>query len=81
MPQTRGVNVLVKPIQTKVERVDAHHLEVVIDPPASFDITKPIYCKGTQLEVIHAEADALWVQNVSEVGPGDTIAQTQCKGL
>ena len=80
MPQTRGVNVLVKPIQTKVERVDAHHLEVVIDPPASFDITKPIYCKGTQLEVIHAEADALWVQNVSEVGPGDTIAQTQCKG-
>ena len=78
--QNRGINVLLKPQQAQVEQVHPQTLEIVLDKPVAFDLSKPVFCSGAQLDIIHAEADALWVSQVDSIEVGSTISQLQCKG-
>ncbi|CAL1159962.1 unnamed protein product, partial [Cladocopium goreaui] len=78
--QNRGINVLLKPQQAQVEQVHPQTLEIVLDKPVAFDLSKPVFCSGAQLDIIHAEADALWVSQVDSIEVGSTVSQLQCKG-
>ena len=76
----RDVNVLLKPIVDRVEAVDAQNNEVVLTKPVNFAADKPAFCNGLPLNIIHAEADAVWVDNTTGVAAGATISQLRCKG-
>ena len=78
--QNRGINVLLKPQQARVEQVHPETLEIVLDKPVAFDLNKPVFCAGAQLDIIHADMDALWVSNVEHIEVGSTVSQMSCIG-
>lgn len=80
MHSARDVNVLIKPINARVEAVDPQNNEVVLTQHASFIAGKPAFCNGSSVTIIHAEADAIWIDSVEKVAAGDTVTQLRCKG-
>ena len=78
--QTKDVNVILKPVVAKVEHVNHADQALVFESPVCFDLGKPVFCNGVELEIIHAEADAAWIADVGEVTVGSTVTQLCCKG-
>ena len=79
-PSTPGVDVLLQPIKACVEDVDHAEGKVVLDRAVSFNSDHLIVCNGKPLEVIHHEADALWLPDTAQVEIGQTIFQTKFVG-
>ena len=75
-----GVALLIKPIMARVESVHSEHGELVLDREVTFDLHRPIFCNGQELDVAHAELDAMWVENVEKAPVGATVSQTRCRG-
>ena len=77
---TRSAEILLKPVGATVEQVRVEEHEVVLEQPITLDTGMPIFCNGHRLNVTHAEADALWVENIECVQTGDRVTQVQSWG-
>lgn len=78
--QNQGVEVLLKTQPAMVTEVRDDENMVVLDRPIHFDQQCPLTCDGQPLAVIHAEHDAVWVEDCSNVTPGQTILQVRRTG-
>ena len=76
----RDVNVLIKPVHAVVETVDPLTHEVVLTHSAPFTSDKPAFCNGSPVTILHAEADAVWVDDVEGIAVGDAMTQMHMKG-
>ena len=50
------------------------------EPAKSCSTERPICSRRTPLQVIHAEADCLWLSSVDDVAVGDLVSQLHCAG-
>lgn len=78
-PAASGPEVLARSLTSTVEHVD-HEQSFVSLVDAQDWSDQPILCNGKQLPVIHAEGDGIWLESVSQVQPGMTVAQIQLDG-
>ena len=74
------VDVLVESRQSTVDVVDHADCALELRTPTAFVADRPVVCNGRQLSIIVATEDKLYVDNVSECQPGDTVCQTVCTG-
>ena len=76
----KGINLLLQPAEAEVVEVNANDQSITLD--RSFDInpTRPVACGGTVLNVIHAEADCIWVHDILQIKPGDRVVQLTSVG-
>lgn len=74
--QPQKVTLLVDTAVSQVVEIDHDLFSITIDPPRNFSSTEPIMHKGEALQVIHAEPDVLWVEQISQVEVGQDIRQT-----
>lgn len=75
-----GVDLLLKPCHAVVESVRPDEGCLVLDKAMPFDVALPIFCHGAQIEVVHADTDALWVENVEHIPVGATVTQVTRRG-
>ena len=75
-----GVEVLFQSVQAVVEEVDADTGQITLDQICDFKSTGVISCQGKPLTVLHHEAEALWVEDVSQVKVGEAVRQTKYVG-
>ena len=79
-PQCSGVDVLIKPVSATVESVRVDEGELVLDREVCFDVSRPIFCNGTPLSVVHAESDAIWAEHTEFVPVGSRVSQARFRG-
>ena len=79
-PVAPGVDILLQPIRATVEEVVPDEGKIVLDQSCAFQAEGKIICDGRALDLIHHEADALWVSDVSQVSPGAQISQSRFVG-
>ena len=79
-PMVPGVDVLLQPIRATVADVHVDQGMLVLDRACEFYHDEVISCKGVPLQLIHHEADALWVENAGNIQVGDVISQTHFVG-
>ena len=70
-----GVDLLLQPKQATIAEIREDEAMVVLDHAEKFDAALPILCQGNPLSVIHAEHDAVWVETVDGLQPGDPVTQ------
>ena len=75
-----GVDILLQPIRAKVVEIDEEEGKLVLDKPCAFAEETQILCDGIPLDIIHHEADAVWVHDFDRVKVGMPLSQTQCIG-
>jgi len=75
-----GVDILLRPIRAKVVEIDEEEGKLVLDKPCAFAEETQILCDGIPLDIIHHEADAVWVHDFDRVKVGMPLSQTQCIG-
>jgi hypothetical protein len=75
-----GVDILMQPLKATVEAVDGDTGLITLDKPYQFCQDRVFACNGHPLQVIHHEADALWVEDVAGVEVGSTVSQTRVVG-
>ena len=66
--------------QTFITAVCRDDCALEIDPPCVFDEGSPILSGGHTLEVIHAEPDKLWVENLHDIQEKAPVIQSQLVG-
>ena len=76
----KGVEALVKPVTAKVIELRPEECMLVLDKPVSFDAHLPVNIDGVSTDLIHAEADAIWVEPPEPVCVGSNVSQIQCRG-
>ena len=76
----KGVELLLNPIVARVADVDHSSSALVFDHPPNFAPDAPLCCKGRPVHVIHAEEDSLWVEDCTDVLPGDQVVQLSMIG-
>lgn len=79
-PMVPGVDILQRPLIASVEAVDHDSGQITLDKPCDFDLTKVVACAGLPLNIIHHEADALWVDGIDSVSVGDSVSQMRHVG-
>eukprot|EP00438_Fugacium_kawagutii_P018206 Skav230728 [mRNA] locus=scaffold401:270970:281509:+ [translate_table: standard] len=79
-PGPDGVELLVQPCTTQVSEVEVNDRQLLFTMPAAFDYSKPVYCEGQELRVIHGESDCAWVEAVDGIAPGNMVTQMKLKG-
>lgn len=75
-----GVDVLLKPEAAQITEVRAEESAVILDRPVTFDPARPVFCGGHDVSVIHAEHDAVWVEDTSTFEVGQTMLQIRQQG-
>ena len=73
----KGIDLLLQPLEAQIMEVNPDDLSIALDRSLEFDPARPLSCQGTALEIIHAEADCVWVTDITNVAVGDTVVQTQ----
>ena len=79
-PMAPGVDILQQPVRAIVEDVVVNEGKVVLDQACHFAPDSPIVCAGRALEVIHHEADAIWIHDVERISVGSIVSQTTMVG-
>lgn len=79
-PPPQGVDFLLKPLKSQVLEVRNDDCSVVVDPPQDWGALNQIFCNGRKVDVIHADHDSLWLQDVSEIQPGHVVTQIKQVG-
>lgn len=69
------VDVLFRETVGVVASVDTDTVAMEFDQPIAWKPDEPIFHQGRQLSTCHVEADKIWVENVADVSPGDSIVQ------
>jgi len=72
-PQPGGVDYLLKPLKTTVIDVNADDGSVVVDSPQIWPSSGQLFCNGKELEVIHADHDCVWAEDVTHVQVGACV--------
>ena len=75
-----GVDLLMQPTKALIEHIDIDERKIVLDCPCDFVPTSPLLCGNHALDVIHHEADAIWVSDVSPFRIGMVVSQTRFIG-
>lgn len=76
----RGVELLLDPIEATVVEVDPENSALIVDSCSPFQPEGTLVCKDQPVQVIHAENECLWVENLSDIAPGDKIVQLSMLG-
>ena len=76
----QGVDVLLQVHAAKISALRVDDLAIVLDSPQDFVPDQPIFCNGRALSVIHAEADCLWVEDLSDLAIGHVVSQSVGRG-
>eukprot|EP00435_Cladocopium_sp_Y103_P064734 s15_g26.t1 len=79
-PARNGVDFLLKPLVSVIAEVDHEAHALIVSPAQKWHADKPVYCHGFPLQIIHAEADCLWVESVEGIQPGFPVSQVKCTG-
>ena len=79
-PSVPGVDLLLQPLTATVESVELDEGKLVLDRDMDFNPAGLIVCEGRSLEVIHHEADALWIPDATQVEVGQSVSQTKFVG-
>lgn len=61
----------------EIEEIHPSDVSVVLKTAASFDLSRPVVCKGSALGVIFHDQDQLWLESLPDAQPGDIIRQDQ----
>jgi len=76
-----------EPVETLLHRVDVgvvcvdlDESAVELDRPISLLPDEPLWIAGQQCDVIHAEHDKVWIQDISQVQVADRVVQTKTIG-
>ena len=74
------VETLIHKIEARVLRTDADECAVELDRPVTLLPDQPLWISGQQYDVIHADHDKVWLEDIADV-PSDAVAvQTQQVG-
>ena len=76
-PPAAPVETLLHQVHGKVETVDEDESAVVLCSPTPVRCDLPFWVGGSPRSVIHAELDKVWLDNVSDVKPCDSVAQSE----
>jgi hypothetical protein len=79
-PTAEPVETLLHRVQGTVEEVDSHESALVLTAPLEVRPELPLWVGGCPKTVIHAEADKVWLDDVSDVPAQATVAQTEPVG-
>lgn len=71
----KGVDLLLRPVEAVVQEVREDENALVLDHSFDLQVDCPVVCNGTKVDVIHAEADCLWVTDLANITPGNKITQ------
>ena len=69
------VDALVSSHQGIVTEVRSEDSSIVFDEPFTYRPSLPLVCESKVLEVIHAEADQIWVGDISNIEAGSVVRQ------
>ena len=78
--QPNGVDVLSKPVVAQIVEVRVDEGAAVLDRPVNFDPARPLFCSGHAIQAIHAENDAVWVEDIDKLAVGLPILQVSHQG-
>lgn len=71
------VESLVESVSCTVACLDVEECAVELSKPINAFVDQPVWIGGHAKEIIHAEADKLWLSDLDEVQPADGVAQTR----
>ena len=74
------VETLIHRVDAVVNAVDAHECAVELDRPVALVPHETLWIAGQAHEVIHAEADKVWIDDVTAIQPSDKLVQTKYVG-
>eukprot|EP00435_Cladocopium_sp_Y103_P034195 s179_g8.t2 len=77
---SRGVDVLTKATTACIEEIRSDDGALVLTQPTEFNLQEPVLCQGRQLQIIHAEHDCVWVDDVAGIEPGHRLSQPSAVG-
>ena len=69
-----------KSVKSVVSGLDVDECAVVLTQPVELSADAPVWIGGKGAEVIHAEADKIWVSDLEGIQPEDDIVQSQSIG-
>eukprot|EP00435_Cladocopium_sp_Y103_P012729 s322_g3.t1 len=79
-PPAQGLELLRSTVSAQVTEVVADESLVRLDSSCDWYPDLPLVSQGRCLEVIHAEADCLWLEDVSSLQAGSVVTQVRHKG-
>ena len=74
------VQMLVSDLTSKVVEIDLEDNAVVIDPPRQWDPEKAIVIGSKKVDIIYAENDKLWVDDLTDIQLGQDVKQDSYVG-
>ena len=77
---SNGVDFLLRPLKAVVVDLDEESNAVVVEPPQPWVTTRPVFCNGSALSVIHAEDDCLYVDSIEDIRTGMAVSQLLSTG-
>ena len=69
------VDALITSRQAVIAEVRSQDFSIVFEDPIDFRPALPLVCEGLALEVIHAETDQIWVEDVTNLSAGAVVRQ------
>ena len=79
-PVAAPVDSLVHSLAATVDAVDDQECAVILDKPVDILPSHPVWIAGQAKQVIHAEHDKIWVDDVESCQPGSVMVQRQLVG-
>ena len=79
-PSAEPVESLLHSVRTSVVRVDDSECAVELEQPVQLLPEQPVWIGGHSHEVIHAEHDKIWLQDVTGIEPSAPCVQTKLVG-
>jgi hypothetical protein len=74
------VETLIHKVEACVTCVDVDESAVELDRPVTLLPDQPVWISGTSHDVIHADHDKLWLQDIADVAPGSDVVQSKHVG-
>ena len=78
-PCAGGPELLARSLTAQIEVIDLEHNMIVLDRAQDWT-DQPILCNGTELPVIRADNDGIWVESLNGVQVGMSVCQLCLKG-
>ena len=74
------IQALVDSVSTKVVEVDMEDHAIIVEPSCKWISDQPILFPNCKANIIHAEDDKVWIDNIEQIEIGDPARQEQCIG-
>ena len=79
-PSAEPVESILHKVEVRVSCVDHADCAVEFESPVQLDPSQPLWISGHAHDIVHAEHDKAWLQDVSEVHAQDPCVQSQLVG-